>query len=227
MSLELLLPVEEIAVAHTALQSDLSLGKKIKLHSKQDGFPDLENIQIAIIGVAEGRGAVDNIGTGKGLEVIRKFLYQMFPGNWHVNVADLGNIPTGNETGDTYFLVQEILGELIEQKITPIIIGGSQDITYANYRAYDRIGKPVNIVSVDNRFDSGKNRKEDCRAYLAGFTCLPRNLTKRTQTPNVPMHYHKSTTICRHRLRHLSVHPENALVGRSVSGDQLPKHKLI
>ncbi len=156
MSLELLLPVEEIAVAHTALQSDLSLGNKIKLHSKQEGFPDLENIQIAIIGVTEGRGAVDNIGTGKGLEVIRKFLYQMFPGNWHVNVADLGNIPTGNETGDTYFLVQEILGELIEQKITPIIIGGSQDITYANYRAYDRIGKPVNIVSVDNRFDIGE-----------------------------------------------------------------------
>ena len=80
MSLELLLPVEEIAVAHTALQSDLSLGKKIKLHSKKDGLPDLEHIQIAIIGVTESRGAVDNVGTGKDLAIIRKFLYQMFPG---------------------------------------------------------------------------------------------------------------------------------------------------
>ena len=114
MSLELLLPIEEIAVAHTALQSDLSLGKKIKLHTKKDGFPDLDNIQIAILGVSEGRGAVDNIGTGKGFDNIRKFLYQMFPGNWHVNVADLGNVPKGNETADTFFLVQEILSELIE-----------------------------------------------------------------------------------------------------------------
>ena len=156
MSLELLLPVEEIAVAHTALQSDLTLGKKIKIHTKKDGLPNLKNIQIAIIGVSESRGAVDNVGTGKGLEIIRKYLYQMFPGNWHLNLADLGNIPVGNETGDTYFLIQEVLGELIEKNITPVIIGGSQDITYANYRAYDRLNKPVNIVSVDNRFDIGE-----------------------------------------------------------------------
>ncbi len=156
MSLELLTPVEEMAVAHTALQSDLSLGKKIKLHTKKEGIPNLEDVQIAILGVPEARGAVDNIGAGKGLDVIRKYLYQMFPGNWHASIADLGNIPEGNETGDSYFLIQEMVGELLEQKITPIIIGGSQDITYANYRAYDRIGKPVNIVSVDNRFDIGE-----------------------------------------------------------------------
>ena len=155
MSLELLLPVEENAVAHTALQSDLTLGRKIKIHTKKEGLPNLEGIQIAIIGISEARGAVDNIGTGKGLDIIRKYLYQMFPGNWHLQIADLGNVPVGNETGDTYFLVQEILGELLEQKITPVIIGGSQDITYANYRAYDIFDKSVNIVSVDNRFDIG------------------------------------------------------------------------
>jgi len=156
MSLELLLPVEEIAVAHTALQSDLSLGRKIKIHTKKDGLPDLKNIQIAIIGITENRGAVDNIGAGKGLEIIRKYFYQMFPGNWHLNLADLGNIPQGSDIGDTYYLIQEVLGELLEQNITPVIIGGSQDITYANYRAYDRLQKPVNIVSVDNRFDIGE-----------------------------------------------------------------------
>ncbi len=156
MSLELLLPVEEIAVAHTALQSDLSLGRKIKIHTKKDGLPDLKNIQIAIIGITENRGAVDNIGVGKGLEIIRKYFYQMFPGNWHLNLADLGNIPQGSDIGDTYYLIQEVLGELLEQNITPVIIGGSQDITYANYRAYDRLQKPVNIVSVDNRFDIGE-----------------------------------------------------------------------
>jgi len=156
MSLELLLPVEEIAVAHTALQSDLSLGRKIKIHTKKDGLPDLKNIQIAIVGITENRGAVDNIGVGKGLEIIRKYFYQMFPGNWHLNLADLGNIPQGSDIGDTYYLIQEVLGELLEQNITPVIIGGSQDITYANYRAYDRLQKPVNIVSVDNRFDIGE-----------------------------------------------------------------------
>ena len=56
MSLELLLPVEEIAVAHTALQSDLTLGRKIKIHTKQDGIPNLKDVQIALIGISESRG---------------------------------------------------------------------------------------------------------------------------------------------------------------------------
>ncbi len=156
MSLDLLLPVEDIAVAHTALVSDLSFGNKIKIHTKKNGIPDLEGIQIAIIGVLEGRNAVDNFGTGKNLENIRKYLYQMFPGNWHSNVIDLGNIPEGNQVKDTYFIVQELLSILIKKNITPVIIGGSQDITYANYRAYDNLDQMVNIVSVDNKFDLGE-----------------------------------------------------------------------
>lgn len=156
MSLELLLPVEEMAAAHRALQSDLSLGNKIKIHTKKDGVPDLKQIQVAIIGVVEGRGAVDNVGTGKSLEQVRKYLYQMFPGNWHTGIADLGNVPKGKEISDTYFIVQEILADLIRKKIIPIVIGGSQDITYANYRAYDHFDKSVNIVSIDNKFDIGE-----------------------------------------------------------------------
>ncbi|MCD6544406.1 MAG: formimidoylglutamase [Flavobacteriaceae bacterium] len=156
MSLSFLLPVEEIAVAHTTLLSDLTLGKNIEKYTKQNGIPSLDNVQIAIIGVLEGRNAVDNVGTGKGLENIRKYLYQMFPGNWHSNIVDLGNIPQGNDVEDTFFVVQEIISLLLKKEITPIIIGGSQDITYANYRAYDSLEKAVNMVVVDYKFDLGE-----------------------------------------------------------------------
>jgi arginase family enzyme len=80
----------------------------------------------------------------------------MFPGNWHANIADLGNIPEGNQVEDTYFIVKELISILIKKNITPIIIGGSQDITYANYRAYDNLDQMVNIVSIDNKFDLGE-----------------------------------------------------------------------
>lgn len=156
MSLELLLPVEDIAVAHTALLSDLSLGKTIQIHTKKNGMPALDSIQIAIIGVLEGRNAVDNLGTGKELENIRKFLYQMFPGNWDSSIADLGNIPQGKEVTDTYALLQDVLAQLLKKNITPIIIGGSQDLTYANYRAYDSLEQTVNLAVVDNKFDLGE-----------------------------------------------------------------------
>lgn len=156
MSLELLSPVEDIAVAHTVLLSDLTLGKSIQIHTKQNGIPDLEKAEIAIIGVLEGRNAVDNLGTGKNLAIIRKYLYQMFPGNWHSKIVDLGNIPQGNEVIDTYFIVQEIISELLKKNIITIIIGGSQDLTLANYRAYDRLEQTVNLVVVDNKFDLGE-----------------------------------------------------------------------
>ena len=156
MSLDLLIPVEELAVAHTALQSELSLGNRIGLHTRQEGLPDLKGASLAIIGVLEGRGAADNLGTGKNLELVRKYLYQMFPGNWHSKIVDLGNIQRGKEVSDTYYIVKEVLSELIRQNVVPIIIGGSQDLTYANYRAYDKLGQPVNLVSVDNRFDLGE-----------------------------------------------------------------------
>ena len=72
MGLELLLPVEDLAIAHTALLTDLSFGKSITIHTKQNGLPDIEGFQIAILGVLEGRNAVDNIGTGKSFAIIRK-----------------------------------------------------------------------------------------------------------------------------------------------------------
>ena len=115
MSLDLLVPVEEIAVAHTALISDLSLGKNIKIHTKQNGIPDLENVQIAILGVLEGRNAVDNLGTGKSFENIRKYLYQMFPGNWFSNIVDLGNIPKGETVEDTLVFRDDEIKEITDK----------------------------------------------------------------------------------------------------------------
>ncbi len=39
----------------------------------------------------------------------------------------------------------------------PIIVGGSQDLTYALYRAYDELEQMVNLVVIDSKFDLGSN----------------------------------------------------------------------
>ena len=73
MNLEFLSPIEDIAVAHTAFLSELSLGKTIRMHTKKSGLPDLDGVQIALIGVPESRNSVDNAGAAKGIEQVRKF----------------------------------------------------------------------------------------------------------------------------------------------------------
>ena len=155
MNQDFLTPVKESIVAHLVLQSSLCMGKKINIHTKREGFPELENVQIAIFGVQEDRNSEDNFGCGENLHFIREKLYQLFPGNWHTNIADLGNILKGNAVTDTYFAVSEIITELLKKNIIPIIIGGGQDITYVNYRAYDSLEQTVNITAVDSRFDLG------------------------------------------------------------------------
>ncbi|TYP97862.1 arginase family enzyme [Tenacibaculum adriaticum] len=155
MNTDFLSPVDEKVIAHTVLQSPMSLGSVIQIHSHQNGFPDLEGVSVAIIGVKEGRKAVDNDGCGEDLKNIRRKFYELFPGNWHTKVVDLGNIEQGNSVEDTYFAVSETVTSLLKQDIIPILIGGSQDLTYANYRAYDVLEQTVNLVSVDSRFDLG------------------------------------------------------------------------
>mgnify|MGYP003624187364 CR=1 FL=1 len=153
MNFDFLTPIKDTIIAHLVLQSAQSLGRNIQVHSIQNGFPELEKVQIAIFGVQEDRNAVDNINCGENIEEIRKHLYQLFLGNWHTKIADLGNIIKGNSIEDTYFAVNSLTSYLIKNKIIPIIIGGSQDITYANYRAYDSLEQTVNLVSVDSKFD--------------------------------------------------------------------------
>ena len=159
MNFNFLSPVPDTVLAHNQLLAPLSLGRKIKIHTEQDGIPDLENINIVILGVLENRNDVNYIGEDFNLNEIRKALYSLFPGSWSTNIADLGDIQKGESIEDTYFALKETLSVLIQKRIIPIIIGGSQDLTYANYRAYDSLMPMVNVVNVDRAFDLGDSSK--------------------------------------------------------------------
>jgi arginase family enzyme len=161
-------PIDDSLAAHLVSQSSACLGKKIQIHSHQEGFPDLENVQIAIFGVNEDRNSQDNFGCGEDLFIVREKFYQLFPGKWHTNIADLGTIEKGNQVSDTYFAVKEMITFLLKNSIIPIIIGGGQDITYVNYRAYDALEQSVNITAVDSRFDLGNLEEElTSQSYLS------------------------------------------------------------
>jgi len=159
MNFNFLSPVQDLVLAHNELLSTQVLGRKLKIHSQQNGIPDLDGVKIAVIGVLENRNDTNYIGEELNLSEIRKSLYALFPGNWHTTVADLGDIKKGESVEDTYYALQTTISILIEKNIIPLIIGGSQDLTYANYRAYDDLGPMVNIVNVDCNFDLGDSAK--------------------------------------------------------------------
>ena len=178
MNFDFLTPIKESIIAHLVLQPAQSLGRNIAVHTVQHGCPDVQDVQVAIFGVLEDRNAEDNLGCGENLDAIRTSLYQLFPGNWHTNIADLGDIQKGNTVEDTYFAVSTLTTYLLKNNIIPIVIGGSQDITYANYRAYDALEQSVNIVSIDSKFDIGTTEDMlNSRSYLSKIVMdQPNNL---------------------------------------------------
>ena len=159
MNFNFLSPVSDSVLAHNELLSAQALGRKLKIHSAQQGIPDLDDVRVAIFGVLENRNDVNYIGEEFHLNEIRKSFYGLFPGSWNTIIADLGDINRGESVEDTYFAVKEVIGILIKKNIIPIILGGSQDLTYANYRAYDALIPMVNIVNVDAQFNLGDSTK--------------------------------------------------------------------
>ncbi len=144
------------------------LGDVIHTYREESGFPSLEGINLALIGVNEDRMALGNTGCGDGPDVIRKYLYNLYSHWTNLQIADLGNIKKGHTVEDTYFAVREAVSLLLKSDVLPVIIGGSQDITYANYLAYENIGRIINIAAVDPLFDLGHDENDlNSRSYLS------------------------------------------------------------
>ncbi|MBE0649206.1 MAG: formimidoylglutamase [Bacteroidales bacterium] len=145
-----------------------NVGSVIRAHTEKGNFPDLEGAQIALMGVEEDRRGLENQGCAAAPDLVRSFLYKLYSHWSSLSIVDLGNIKSGHTVEDTYFAVKDVISYLLKNNILPILIGGSQDLTYANYLAYENTGKVVNIASVDSVFDLGHEDDElNSRSYLS------------------------------------------------------------
>ena len=156
---DLLNPVDDHLIVHNELMSSLILGNRIRIHTSENGIPDLDSVKIALLGIPEERNSVDYLGDELNLNEIRKSFYNLYPGNWSSGISDLGNLILGNNSEETYGRLISLLTILFKKDIIPILIGGSQDLLYSVYRSYDSIQNTVNIVNVDSNFDLGDSSK--------------------------------------------------------------------
>src|SRR5690554_1312519 len=129
------------------------MGSKLKLMVSEE---DLEEVDVVLFDVQEDRYS-NNTGCSKGGSEIRKYLYQLYQGDYKLKVADIGSLKAGNRVEDTYFALEECLVYFMKKQILPVIIGGSQDLTFANYKAYVHLEQMVNLVSIDEKFALGNS----------------------------------------------------------------------
>lgn len=128
------------------------LGSKITCFNTV--FPDLgQKADIAIIGVMDDRNAVNNTGCALAPDYVRDKLYGLYEGSYQTKIIDLGNIVRGATMTDTYIALKTVVNELIKRDIIPVILGGGQDLTYAQYLAYETLEQRVDLVIIDAKFD--------------------------------------------------------------------------
>jgi len=160
-------PIEQPGFKIEGSGSAHRLGNLITGFTEKGKFPQLQDVDLAIIGVKEDRNCVSNEGCAEAPDYVRFELYKLFKGDYRPRIVDLGNLKRGYAVEDTYFALSAVVAMLIQNRVIPVIIGGSQDLTYANYRAYESLGLVINILAIDPMFDLGNTGQPlSSRTYL-------------------------------------------------------------
>lgn len=123
-----------------------------------DIFPDWRSADLVLIGLDEWRGSAagppaPGPGGLSGANRVRERFYQLQKGSGPVRLVDLGNLRPGLTLDDTYQRLREIVAALLEHNTLPILLGGSHDLDYGQFLAYETLERPISFAVVDARPD--------------------------------------------------------------------------
>ena len=156
--------------------NDGQFAKNIAFYDTE--MPDLTNVDIVLVGVNENRGSGVFNSIASAPDAIRKQLYQLH--FWHrdVSIADIGNIKSGATLQDSYAAIKTVLAELLRMNKVVVILGGSHDITLAQYFAYVELQKTVEATCIDANINlRGESPKRSENFLMEMLTGEP-NLVK-------------------------------------------------
>lgn len=125
--------------------------KSIKVYGEK--MPDFKGAHIALFGVNESRGSDQNQGASHAPDEIRKKLYALKKGTGLYNIVDLGNLNPGIDLDETYVRISEVVRILLENNVLPIILGGTHDLDFGQYRGYEEMEKLVSFLNIDAFLD--------------------------------------------------------------------------
>jgi formiminoglutamase len=136
---------------------DGQFGKLVDVHD--EFFPDLHEADLVILGCdTERAGGAEHAGGAGGQLVnapnaIRQQFYTLF--GWHpdLKLADAGNIRPGATAADTHAALKTVLRELTGIGKTVVILGGSHDLTLAQYYSYADKKHIIEATCVDALID--------------------------------------------------------------------------
>ena len=145
---------------------ELCFSRKITIHTPDLPITNIESFDLAILGIPEEKNASIK-GPADAPDSVRAKLYQLASVNRKTKIIDLGNLKITENINDTYFALRDIIQELESKSVVPVIIGGSQDLTFAMDIAFLASPYYYHLLTFDNRIDMGfKDKAITSRNYL-------------------------------------------------------------
>lgn len=143
-------PINFSQISNDTGYKEGQIGKTIKVYEEE--FPDLDDANIVLVGCGEQRGAA-LLHQSNAADIIRSEFYALYYWHQDIKLADIGNVKIGKAATDTYAALKIVLHDLINDGKTVVVLGGSQDLTLAQYYAYADDKKQVDAVGVDAIID--------------------------------------------------------------------------
>ena len=144
----------------------------------KDQLPDITSTDIVLLGIRENRGSGLSEDITDAPDCIRRQLYRLYYWHKEISIADIGNIKTGATLADSYAAIKTVLAELLRMNKTVVLIGGSHDITLAQYYAYKELKEIVEATCIDATIDLKGESKVRSENFLMEMLTSEPNLVK-------------------------------------------------
>lgn len=116
-------------------------------------WPDWEKADIVVVGCPEDRGSRELTGSALAPDQIRRQFYQLSVPKRDIKIADLGNMVKADRMVQYYDRIADVVEEVVKAGKLLILLGGSQDIAFGQYRGYQNLSTGVEYLCVDSELD--------------------------------------------------------------------------
>lgn len=123
-----------------------------------------DNTRVALVGFPSDEGVRRNggrPGAADGPAAIRRALYAMTPDARQPEAfvalmecaADLGDVPVTGEVEADQARLGDVVGELLERGVVPMVLGGGHETAYGHFLGYVESRQPAGVLNWDAHAD--------------------------------------------------------------------------
>lgn len=116
-------------------------------------WPNWELADIVIVGCPEDKNSRELGGSAMAPDQIRSQFYHLSVPKRKIKICDLGNMVKADRMSTYYDRIADVVEAVVSAGKLLILLGGSQDIVYGQYKGYEKVSDSVEYVCIDSELD--------------------------------------------------------------------------